>query len=239
MRMVRPAVLLSIFLTLAGAQSALAQSGTPLRAAALRDGYSMHWLLPERSVNLVRPGISIVVRPGVSMYFVNDHVEFADRPPVYTNTGDLIVSPAFATRIAHLAAIAPAAAAGVQSAIPAVAAEQSASGPVTISVRPVDGRQAVVVNGHAPSSVPVTITLFATFASEVPTVVLSRHDVQPDVNGNFQAEVPIAADYIPNTILRVVASSVPGTTPASAQMIIVAPNSGVTVPLEQRLNPVP
>ena len=239
MRMSRPTVLLTIFLTMAGAQSALAQSGTPLSAAASRDGYTMQWLLPERSVSLVRPGLSIVVRPGVSMYFVNNHVEFADRAPVYTNTGDLIVSPSFASRIAHLAVIAPAAAAGMQSTIPAVAAESNANGPVTISVRPVEGRQAVVVNGHAPSSAPVTITLFATFDAEVPTVVLSRHDVQPDVSGNFQAEVPIAADYIPNTILRVVASSVSGTTPASAQLIVGAPNSGVTVPLEQRLNPVP
>jgi hypothetical protein len=75
--------------------------------------------------------------------------------------------------------------------------------------------------------------LLATFSYDVPTVVVSRHDVQPDVNGNFSAEVSIAPSYARGTILRILATSVAGTTPASAQMVVGSPNAGVNAPLDR------
>jgi hypothetical protein len=242
MRRTQAAILLTSFLTIALTQNAPAQdAGLSISALAARDGYTMQWLLPERSVSLLRPGMAILVRPGASMYFVNNHVEFTDRTPVYNN-GDLLVSPAFAARIARLASAAAAAESLRNQGSPQpqiTVGEQPVTGAITMNARPIEGRAGVVVNGHAPSSAPVTVTLLATFSIYVPTVIVSRHDVQPDVNGNFQAEVPLGADYVPNTILRVVATSVAGTTPASAQFITGDPNAGVIVPLEQRLNPVP
>ena len=95
------------------------------------------------------------------------------------------------------------------------------------------GSEAIAVNGHAPSSAPVTITLLATISPDLPTIVVSRHDVQPDSNGQFQATISVAPDYVRDSILRVVATSTYGTTPASATITIAAPNAGVTVPFDK------
>jgi hypothetical protein len=218
--------------TWAGAQ----QNGDSLFTAAARDGYVVQWLLPDRSVSLTRPGMAIIVRPGEVMYSVNNHVEFTDIPPRYVN-GDLLVSSTLVARLARLARFAAAAqprprmetAPGM-----AVSTETPASGPITIDVRPQTGSEAIAVSGHAPSNAPVTITLLATFSTDVPTVVVSRHDVQPDVSGNFAASIPIAAAFARGTLLRIVAASVAGTTPASAQLVVGVPNAGVIVPLEQQ-----
>jgi hypothetical protein len=166
------------------------------------------------------------------MYFVNSRVEFTETPPRYVN-GDLVISSTLAARLDRLARLA-AVMQQQRYGGPAlrVSSEPPASGPITIDVRPQPGSEAVSVTGHAPSTAPVTITLLATFSYDVPTVVVSRHDVQPDVNGNFSAEVPIAPSFARGTILRVLATSVAGTTPASAQLVVGSPNSGVIVPLE-------
>lgn len=203
-----------------------------LNSVAAHDGYSLQWLLPERSVSLSRPGLAIVVRPGAVMYFVNSRVEFTETPPRYVN-GDLVISSTLAARFDRLARLAAAMqrqrleGPGLR-----VSTEPPASGPITIDVRPQPGSEAVSVSGHAPSTAPVTITLLATVSYDVPTVVVSRHDVQPDVNGNFSAQVSIAPSFARGTILRVLATSVAGTTPASAQLIVGSPNAGVIVPLE-------
>jgi hypothetical protein len=208
------------------------QNTVSLSSIAAHDKYSLQWLLPERSVSLSRPGLAIVVRPGAVMYFVNSRVEFTDTPPRYVN-GDIVVSSTLAARLDRLARQAAAMQRPrYEEPVLRVSSEPPASGPITLNVRPQPGSEAVSVNGHAPSSAPVTITLLATFSYDVPTVIVSRHDVQPDVNGNFYADVTIAPSFPRGTILRVLATSVAGTTPASAQLIVGSPNSGVIVPLE-------
>ena len=104
---------------------------------------------------------------------------------------------------------------------------------LSLDVRQHQGAEALDVSGVAPPNAPVTITLLATVSTDVPTIVVSRQDVVTDVNGRFGAVVPIASAYERGTILRIVATSLPGVIPASAQFVINAPNSGVTVPLEQ------
>lgn len=169
------------------------------------------------------------------MYTVNDHVEFTDTPPRYVN-GDLLVSSTLIARIARLALAASAIQRreyeAAQAPLAPTVTPVSASGPITMSVRPQPGSEALAVTGHTPASAPVTVTLLATFSTEVPTVVVSRHDVQPDVNGNFSATLPIAAAFARGTLLRVVAASSAGTTPASAELIVGVPNDGTIVPLE-------
>jgi hypothetical protein len=171
------------------------------------------------------------------MYFVNSRVEFTDTPPRYVN-GDLVITSSLAARLDRLARMA-AAYQRQRAEGPAlrVSSEPQASGPITIDVRPQPGSEAVSVNGHAPSTAPVTITLLATFSYDVPTVVVSRQDVQPDVNGNFSAVVSISPSYARGTLLRVLATSVAGTTPASAQLVVGSPNPGVNVPLEVQVQP--
>jgi hypothetical protein len=198
-----------------------------LSAVAARDGYNLQWLLPERSIRLYRPGLVIVIRPGVTQYEVNERVEFADTPPRYVN-GDMLISASLAARLNRLASIAAASQRPAQE-VRFAQAFPAANGPITLEVRTQQGDEAIAVSGHAPSAAPVTITLLATISPDLPTVVVSRHDVQPDANGQFQATIPIASDYVRNSTLRVLATSTAGATPASATITVGAPNAGVTV----------
>ena len=175
----------AVIVALLTGQSSAQRATASLNATAARDGYTMRQLLPTRSVELFRPGLAIVLRPGAVMALMS-----------------------------------------------AADAQQPATGAISIDVHPVPGSEAVLVTGHAPSSAPVTITLLATISSDLPTVVVSRHETQPDANGNFQATISIAPNYVRDTYLRVLATSAAGSTPASAQITVGAPNAGQTVPLE-------
>ncbi|TAM76110.1 hypothetical protein EPN44_06675 [bacterium] len=212
-----------------------AQGDLPLARVAHQSGMSYAWLGVERAVSLTRKGLVIVVRPGANEYEVNDRVEVAAQAPRYA-AGDLYVSPVLAKRIETLARSAAkfaASAPRVREAGAAMPRTGPLSGQLAIEAQPLAGREAIVVNGQAPQGAPVTITLFGTLSSDLPTVVLSRHDVQADVNGRFQAVIPIASDYVRGSILHVVATSAPGVSPASAQLIVGPPNPQVSVPAEQ------
>lgn len=221
------ALVLTALAVLAGSSAQAQPTSDSLNAVAAHDGYNVQWLLPERSVRLYRPGMVIVIRPGVTQYEVNDRVEFADAAPRYVN-GDILVSPSLAARLGRLASIA-AASQRPEREVRFAQALPVASGPITLEVQPQKGNEALAVSGHAPSAAPVTITLLATLSPDLPTVVVSRHDVQPDANGQFQATISIASDYLRGSTLRVLATSATGATPASATITVGAPNAGVTV----------
>lgn len=195
--------------------------GESLSATAARNGYSMQWLLPEREVALYRAGVVVVVRPGAVLYEVNDRVEVSDQAPRYIN-GDMIVSPRFAARLKQLAVVQP----QPEPQAPSVRAP-SFTGSIAIEMQPLPGSEAVTVNGQAPPGAPVTLTLLATISSDLPTIPVSRHDVQPDVNGRFSVTLPIASDYYHASLLRVVATSTFGVTPATAQIYVDAPNRDI------------
>lgn len=112
-----------------------------------------------------------------------------------------------------------------------------AHGFISLVARQQQGAEAIDVEGNAPPNAPVTITLLATVSTDVPTIVVSRHDVITDVNGRFGAIIPIASAYERGTILKIVATSLPGIIPTSAQLVINAPNAGASVPLEQTPHP--
>ena len=115
--------------------------------------------------------------------------------------------------------------------------EAVAHGTIALEATQHQGAEAIDVMGSAPPNSPVTITLLATVSTDVPTIVVSRQDVVTDVDGRFRAVIPIASAFERGTILRIVATSLPGVIPASAQLVINAPNAGVTVPLEQTPHP--
>jgi hypothetical protein len=112
-------------------------------------------------------------------------------------------------------------------------ASSTAPGAITMEARQLQGAEAIDVSGTAPAGAPVTITLLAVVSSDLPTIVVSRHDIVTDVDGRYEATIPVASAYERGTILRVVATSAPGVASASAQLVEEAPNAGVTVPLEQ------
>jgi hypothetical protein len=201
-----------------------------LAAIAQRDGYTLRWLLPDRAVQLYRPGVIIVIRPGARMYEVNDRVEFADAAPFYVN-GDMLISTALAARLGHLAA-STAVYRPPHTGQFVAHGQATGSGALTLDVRREPGAEALRVSGHAPSSAPVTITLLATISQDLPTVVLSRNDLQPDSNGRFDAAISVAPDYLRDTIVQVLATA-PGAMPAQTVFTPGPPNAGVNVPFDK------
>jgi hypothetical protein len=214
-----------------------APMGVPLASVAARANLQYHWLATERAVQLSGPGLVLVIRPGANLYEVNDHVEIAAIPPVY-GANDIYVSAAVAGRIAQLASQAwlgfsqaqedfsHSALAGNTTVTPEL------QGSIVLHVQPLKGQEALLVTGEAPPSVPVRITLLGTLSSDLPNVLLSRHDIISSPAGTFQAIVPIASDYFRSSFIHVLATSVPGVTSASAQILVDAPNAGVVVPAE-------
>ena len=215
-----------------------APMGVPLARVAHRANLQYAWLGSERSVQLSGPGLVLVIRPGANLYDVNDHVEVAAIPPVY-GANDIYVSAAVASRIEQLASQAWLAFSQAQEDI---ARGETAAGNTTVipelqgiivlHVQPLKGQEALLVTGEAPPSAPVRITLLATLSSDLPNVLLSRSDLTSSPTGTFQAIVPIASDYFRSSFIHVLATSVPGVTSASAQILVDAPNAGVVVPAE-------
>lgn len=192
-----------------------------LTTIAAQDGYVFRWLSTERSVSLYQPGLVVVLRPGETLYEVNDHVEYADVAPKAVQA-DLLVSPLLASRLGRLAAqVKPRYTPFSQ------VYHATGSGRFDLEARAADGIASIVVNGQAPSSAPVTVTLMADISADLPTIVVSRHDVQPDAQGRFGAILPLAPDFARGTVLRVVATSVSGGTPAEAKVVIGQPNAGI------------
>lgn len=142
---------------------------------------------------------------------------------------------ALAAALAIVIPASPAGAAQLASAVGNPAASStalaSAQGSITLEARQLQGSEAIDVEGTAPAGSPVTITLLALVSPDVPTIVVSRHDVAADSAGRFGAVIPIASAYERGTILRVIATSAPGVASAQAQLTTGAPNAGVSVPL--------
>ena len=61
-----------------------APMGVPLASVARGRTFNMHWLATERAVQLSGPGLVLVIRPGANLYDVNDHVEVAAIPPLWS-----------------------------------------------------------------------------------------------------------------------------------------------------------
>lgn len=104
---------------------------------------------------------------------------------------------------------------------------------VTLEARQLQGAEAIQISGHALPSAPITVTLLAIVSPDVPTILVSRNEAIADVNGRFGAVIPIASAYERGTLLRLVATS-PSGAQATAQLVVDAPNAGVTVPLESQ-----
>ncbi|HLI96731.1 MAG TPA: hypothetical protein VKT72_11685 [Candidatus Baltobacteraceae bacterium] len=199
-------------------------------AVAAQSGYAYDWSTQGSVLVLRRPGIVVVLRPGSRLYQVNDHSEVTDAAPNYAQ-GDLYVTPRLAAHLEALARrLSPTAARSAQT---LSTADDAAHGSITMEARQLQGAEAIDVEGSAPAGAPVTITLLATVSSDLPTALVSRHDVVTDVNGRFGAIIPIASAYERGIVLQVVATSSSGVASASAQLVTEAPNYGVTVPLEQ------
>jgi hypothetical protein len=215
---------------------AAAQSEVALAQVAATAHLAYSWLSPARIVQLTGPGIVLIIRPGENLYEINDRVESTATAP-RSNGDDIYVSSAFAAHIVQLARQASLRSATMSYDQQSFQARNSPiaeiRGTIVLNVQPLKGAEALLVTGTAPPSAPVLITLLATFSSDIPNVLVSRHDLWSGPDGKFQAVVPTGPDFIRGSFLKVLATSGPGVTSASAQILLGPPNPGVKVPWEQ------
>jgi len=218
------------------------EAGIPLAGVARTAHLEYGWLPTTRAVQLSGPGIVLVIRPGDYLYDVNDRVEVATVIPRYVSN-DIYVSQALANHIIALARQAQLAAEAQADQVARAAANEinlartetiapEIHGSIVLNVTPLKGAEALLVTGSAPPSAPVLITLLATLSADLPNVLLSRNQMTAGPDGRFQAIVPIASDYMRDTFIHVLATSSPGVTSASAQLLVQAPNDGLKVPAE-------
>jgi hypothetical protein len=218
-----------------------AEQFVPLARVAAESHLNYSWLSAERAVVLSGPGLVLLFRPGESLYEVNDRVESAATTPRYAGN-DIIVSSALAAHIEWLARQAQfqlATEAQQQTETQQQMLERASSpgtaeihGSIALEVHPLVGQDALLIKGQAPPSAPIMITLLAILSKDIPNVVVSRHNIEADSDGRFQAIIPIGPDYVADSYLRVIATSGPGVTEAVAQVTIAPPNAGLTIPWE-------
>jgi hypothetical protein len=215
-----------------------ARSDVALAQAASSLGYTYSYLGPEDAVQLGRPGVTILVRPGERLFDVNDRTEAMDGPAPTFVRNDLYVSQSFVARLRTIAAAYPVAVAVKSDAAvhrPAAYVAARISGPITaFQVVQVPGTEQVSVTGKAPApNVPITLTLVGTFSSEIPDTVLTRRQVFAGSDGRFDANVTVTPGNLRGAYLTLVASSVPGVESASLRFEMKAPNAALKVPAEQ------
>jgi hypothetical protein len=243
MRPFRQVVLLAFCsLLVTPSVTASAAPGIPLASVARSAHLQYDWLAAARAVQLSGPGIVLVIRPGDYLYDVNDRVEVASVAPYYASN-DIYVTPALANHITSLARQALLAESAQEARFARAAAIEAnqertesiagaTQGTIVLNATQLRGAEAVLITGEAPPSAPVLITLLATLSSELPNILLSRHQTIAGPDGKFQAILPIAPDYWRSTFIHVMATSSPGVTPASAQLLVQEPNAGVKVPAD-------
>jgi hypothetical protein len=210
--------------------SALAQVAADL-------GYTYSYLGPEDAVQLGRPGVTILVRPGERLFDVNDRTEAMEGPAPQFQNSDLYVSDQFVARLRAIAASFASEATVTHNTVavrPNSTRVLNVTGPISaLAVRQLPGAQQVNVSGKAPApNVPILLTLVGTFSSEIPDTVLTRRQVTSGSDGRFNADVSIAPGYFRGAYLTMVASSVPGVASASIRFEMKGPNESVSVPAE-------
>jgi Copper amine oxidase N-terminal domain len=206
------------------ATPATAHTGTPLMRVADEAGYVYAWSASASEVTLSRPGLTVVLRPGNRRYLINERVAYASEAPVFEN-GELFVPADVVSQLRMLAGRNPDARATEGARTGPVSGPVTASGALTLTARQVTGREAIVVDGKAPASVPVTITLVGSISRDLPDVLLQRITLQTD--GTFHATIPVAPAMPRGSSVTVTATSLPGVASASARVTIGAPNPGI------------
>ena len=120
-------------------------------------GYSYSYLGTDDVVTLTRPGLTILVRPGQSLFDVNDRSESMDAgeaPRFFRN--DIYVSPSFVRRLTQLANRAGGGGRTEGLSAP-IGSPVVAPGVITLEVHPVPGSSTLKVTGHAPAHAPITL----------------------------------------------------------------------------------
>lgn len=111
----------------------------------------------------------------------------------------------------------------------AAGAQQSqrtpASAPITLTLTPIVGAEAVALAGNAPPSQRLEAALYARFSRDLPTVLLSRTPLMSDAAGHYATTMPTASAFFRGAIVTAVVR-IPATTAfAQASTELAAPNA--------------
>ena len=120
---------------------------------------------------------------------------------------------------------------GVRSGLAAPVTVALATSAIELEARQLKGSEAISVTGRTTPNARMTLALYATISSDLPDVLVSRHEARSDENGRFGAVIPIASAYQRGTLLRVLAISATGAT-GDAHLSLDAPNAGIAVPFD-------
>lgn len=210
--------------------AAAAQTTVALARLAPTLGYTYTWIGSEAAVALTRPGLYILVRTGNQLYDVNDSIETTAQPPVFRNN-DIYVGSALVARLRALAAkYAPTRGEGGASRGITV---PTPSGALTVSAVPTNISSAVIVSGSGPADVPLTITLSADIARDIPRVVLSRTTTHTDGDGKFSVQISTAPLYTEKSLVLISATSLPGISEGHTSFVLGQPSSKIAHPVDE------
>ena len=98
-----------------------------------------------------------------------------------------------------------------------------ASGTIGLHLAPVNGREAIAIDGVGPAQVPVTLTLRSTIDSDLPITLLSRTNIVVGDDGRFHVVVPIAPGFWRGSTVTVDATSLSTIKSATAEILVGAP----------------
>jgi hypothetical protein len=230
------ATALALAVAMTSSTAAFAAHQTALAQAAAQLGYAYSYLGPEDAVALTKPGVTVVIRPGERLFDVNDRTEAMDGSAPQFSHSDIFISDSLLARLKQISAKYPSQPSGGARAIVIQngSAVANVSGAITgLALSQVPGKLDIAVSGKAPANLPISLTLYATFTTEIPDVVVSRNEVVSDADGSFKTEIPPSSAYYHGAILTVVASSVSGVASAKSKIVLKAPNLTTVVPNDQ------
>ena len=226
--MKRIALALIAFLPFSGAGARANQlHAQPLATVAHRLGFVYAYLGPDDVVSLVGHGISVIVRPGVPYFTVNDRVVPVEGDAPRYQGGDLFISPEFSQQLTAIERAAaktqPPRRAEAMAENPAhinVAAAGGAPQNVTaLTLSSVNGSDDVSVSGEATPGSLVAIVLKATADPVLPTIFLNRSFAVTGPEGRFFIAIPTAPDYFSGSIFIAEASGIDDAKPMTATYV--------------------
>lgn len=222
-------LVLTIVATCALTTSVRAAEERTLASVAAADGFTYAWLPTESAVVLTRPGVRIVLRPGRLFYEVNNATPVADRAPTFNGT-DLLISPALADRLYDVSRqysnpTPPRANVSVPT---AAALSPAVVKPLTIALKEIVGRTALLLTGTATPNSSVAIELTSEISKDLPIILIRRTTVLVNASGSYSIEMSYGPDAHKHSTITASATSVAIAEPAIAHVVIDGTPTGVT-----------
>ena len=93
----------------------------------------------------------------------------------------------------------------------------------TLALTHAGGSEAVGLSGDAQPNARLTVALYARFSRDLPTVLLSRREIEADGAGHYTITLPIAPAFFRGAIVTAIVQPKSGAS-AQASMLVSEPN---------------